>query len=64
MQVFYKSKKERIYLLDYSDSAYSFFSENRMTVDGWMVKISRLWMLAGICYLIMGISVIAVYLIR
>ena len=58
------SKKERIYLLDYSDSAYSFFSENRMTVDGWMVQISRLWMLAGICYLIMGISAIAVYLIR
>lgn len=57
-------KKERVNHFHYSDSAYSFFSENRITIDSWMMQISRLWKLAGICYLLMGISIMTVYLIR
>ncbi|EXU75181.1 membrane protein [Erwinia mallotivora] len=58
------SKNKRIYFFSRDNPAYSFFSENEITVSRWMLYLSRMWMFTGICYFITGVAVLILYIIR
>lgn len=58
------SMNKRISSLNKDSPAYSFFSENRLSVSRWMIYLSRLWMFAGICYLGTALAVLILSILR
>lgn len=58
------NKKKQIRFFSYPNPTYSFFSDNNLTVSNWMIIFSRLWMSAGLCYLITALTVLILSIIR